>query len=72
MTGSPEERAIGGRAFWKQDILVHTANGTACMAQFVTTEKGYLLMFSLTAPDPKTLEDLEKSLESIHFLQGTS
>jgi Flp pilus assembly protein TadD len=70
--GSPEERAIGGRSFWKQDILVHTASGTAHGAQFVTTEKGYVLMFSLSAPDPKTLEDLEKTLESVHFLQGPS
>jgi hypothetical protein len=70
--GSPEEHAMGGRTFWKQDILVHTASGTACAAQFVATEKGNLLMFSLSAPDPKALEDLEKTLESIHFLQGSS
>jgi Flp pilus assembly protein TadD len=70
--GSPEEHAMGGRTFWKRDLLIHTATGTAYGTQFVTTEKGYLLMFSLSAPDPKTLEDLEKTLESIHFLQGTS
>lgn len=68
--GFPEERAIGGRSFWKQDNLIHTASGTAYGVQFLTTEKGYLLMFSLSAPDPKTLEDLEKTLESIHFLKG--
>jgi Flp pilus assembly protein TadD len=70
--GSPEERAMGGRTFWKQNFLIHTGIGTGDVAQFVTTEKGYLLMFSLTAPDLKTLEDLEKSLESIHFLPGSS
>jgi Flp pilus assembly protein TadD len=70
--GFPEERAMGGRTFWKQNLLVHTATGTGCGVQFVTSEKGYLLMFSLTAPNPKTLEDLEKTLESIHFLQGAS
>lgn len=70
--GSPEERAMGGRIFWKHDILIHTASGTACEAQFVTTEKGYLLLFSLSAPDPKNLQDLEKTLESVHFLQGPS
>jgi hypothetical protein len=29
-------------------------------------------MFSLSTPDPKTLEDLEKTLESVHFLQSSS
>lgn len=72
MKASPEERAIGGRTFWMQKFLVHTATGTGCTAQFVTTEKGYLLMFSLAAPDSETLEDLEKSLESIRFLHGPS
>jgi hypothetical protein len=48
LKGSPEERVIGGRSFWKQDILVHTASGTAHGAQFVTTEKGYVLMFCLS------------------------
>jgi Flp pilus assembly protein TadD len=72
VSGSPEERSIGGRTFWKRNFLVHTATGKGYAAQWVTTDKGYLLMFSLTAPDPKTLEDLEKSLDTIHFPQGSS
>ena len=70
LKGSPEKRAIGGRAFWQQNFLVHMATGTSCGAEFVMAEKEYLLMFVLTAPDFKTLQDLEKSLESIHFLQA--
>jgi hypothetical protein len=71
-SGSPEERSIGGQPFWKQNLLTRTAIGTSYGAEFVTTDQGYLLMFLLAAPDPKTLEDLEKSLESVHFLRGSS
>jgi hypothetical protein len=48
------------------------ATSAAYGAEFVTTEKGYLLMFFLTAPDPPMLGDLEKSLHSIHFVKGAS
>jgi hypothetical protein len=71
-SGSPGERSIGGQTFWKQNFLTQTATGTSYGAEFVTTVKGYLLMFVLSAPDPKTLGDLEKSLDSIHFVQGSS
>jgi len=72
VSGSPEEHSVGGRTFWKQNFLVHTATGTGYAAEFVTTDKGYLLMFLLTASDPKILADLEKSLDSIHFVQGSN
>jgi tetratricopeptide (TPR) repeat protein len=71
-SGSPEERLIAGQTFWKQSLLIRTATGTSYGAEFVTTDKGYLLIFLLAAPDPKTLGDLEKSLDSIHFVQDST
>jgi tetratricopeptide (TPR) repeat protein len=71
-SGSPEERSIAGRVFWKQSLLIRTATGTSYSTEFVTTDKGYLLMFLLAAPDPKTLVNLEVSLDSIQFVRGSS
>jgi len=71
-SGSPEGCSIGGQTFWKQSLLVRTATGTSFGAEFVTTDRRYLLTFLLAAPDPKTLGDLEKSLYSIHFVQGST
>jgi Flp pilus assembly protein TadD len=70
--GSPEERAVGGLTFWKQDIVVRTATGTGYGTQFIAVYKKYLLIFALSAPDSKSLADLEKTLESIHFLEAST
>lgn len=67
-----EERSIAGQTFWKQSLLIRTATGTSYGAQFVTTNKGYLMILLLAAPDAKTLGDLEESLDSIHFVQGST
>jgi hypothetical protein len=69
-SGSPKERSIAGQTFWKQSLLIRTATGTSYGAEFVTTDKGYLLIFLLAAPDPKSLGDIEESLDTIHFVQG--
>jgi hypothetical protein len=71
-SGSPEERPIGGRIFLKQSFLVRAAMGTQYASQFVTLDKGYLLMFSLAGPDLPSLLEVEKSLDSIHFLGGSN
>ena len=71
-SGSPEERSIGGRSFWKGNFLVRTATGTNYGCQYVRADKGYLLVFSLAGPDVAGLNEVEKSLSSIHFLNNSN
>jgi tetratricopeptide (TPR) repeat protein len=68
---SPEERSIGGRSFWKVNFSVRTAAGVGHGTEFVTADKGYLLMFVLGGPDLASLGEVEKSLQSIHFLDAS-
>jgi tetratricopeptide (TPR) repeat protein len=67
----PEEITIRGRSFWKATFAAQTAMGSRYTSEFVTADKGYLLMFVVGGQDPTSLREIEKSLESIHFL-GTS
>jgi tetratricopeptide (TPR) repeat protein len=69
-SGSPEERSIGGRSFWKGNFIVRTATGTRYESQFMRVEKGYLLVLLFTGPDLASLGEIEKSLDSIHFLNS--
>jgi tetratricopeptide (TPR) repeat protein len=71
-SGSPEERLIGGRSFWKGNFIVRTATGTGYGSQCVRAEKGYLLVFFLAGPDLASLGEVEKSLDSMHFLNRSN
>jgi len=64
---TPEEATIAGRNFWKGTLAIQTAMGSHYASQFVTTDKGYLLAFVVGGPDPTSLQEIEKSLESIRF-----
>jgi tetratricopeptide (TPR) repeat protein len=68
--GAPVLRTIGGRNFWKGDFLVHTSRGTSYVSQFVSIDKGCLLLFVLSSPDLPALRDIEKSLASVRFLNS--
>jgi tetratricopeptide (TPR) repeat protein len=68
LSGAPERIMIDGREFWKGNFAIQTATGTRCGSQFVTADKGYLLMFILGSPDTPGLRDIEASLTSLHFL----
>jgi len=70
--GAPEQIMMGGRSFWKGNFAVQTTTGTRYGSQFVTMDKGYLLMFFLGSPDLPGLRDIEKSLESIRFLESSN
>jgi len=72
LKGAPEQIMMGGRSFWKGKLAVQTTTGTRCGSQFVTMDKGYLLMFFLGSPDLPGLRDIEKSLESIRFLESSN
>jgi tetratricopeptide (TPR) repeat protein len=72
LRGSPEERSIGGRTFWKESFVIRVATGTSYGSQFVSEDKRYLLIFNLGSPDLGSLGDLEKSLTSIHFLESSN
>jgi len=71
-SASPEERSIGGRSFWKVNFSVRTAAGVGHGTEFVTSDKGYLLMFVLGGPDLASLGEVEKSFDSIHFLNNAN
>lgn len=69
ISGTPENIMIAGRGFWKTNLAAQTAMGSHFASEFVTENKGYLLMFVVGVPDPTSLREIEKSLESIRFLQ---
>jgi hypothetical protein len=71
-SGSQEERSIGGRSFWRGNFLLRTATGTNYGYQYVRADKGYLLVFLLAGPDVASLNEVEKSLSSIHFLNNSN
>src|SRR5882762_12015668 len=66
------KRSIGGRSFWKVNFSVQTAAGVGHGTEFVTSDKGYLLMFVLGGPDLASLGEIEKSLQSLHFLEASN
>gem|GEM_PF-2526182 len=70
LNGTPEQITIGGRSFWKGNFVLQTTTGTRYGSQFVTIDKGYLLMFVLGSPDLPGLRDIEKSLASVRFLNS--
>jgi Flp pilus assembly protein TadD len=65
--GTPAEVTKGGREFWRQQFLIHTATGTLISEQFATTEKAYLLLFGFSATSAEGLSDVEKTLDSLQF-----
>lgn len=67
----PEERSIGGRTFWSATFSVRMATGIRYVSEIVTVDKGYLLMFVCGGPDLASLSEIEKSLQSIHFLNAS-
>ena len=53
------------------DIAMDIGQMTHCASQFVTTDKGYLVMFVAGGPDPASQQEIEKSLGSIHFVDSS-
>jgi hypothetical protein len=70
LSGMPEQIAIGGKGFWKGNFTIQAATGSFYESEFVTTDKVYFLQFIVVCPDLLRLREIEKSLESIHFLQS--
>ncbi len=70
LNGAPEQVTIGGRSFWKGNFVLQTGAGTLYDSQFVTIDKGHVLMFVLSSQDLPGLRDIEKSLASVHFLNN--
>jgi tetratricopeptide (TPR) repeat protein len=70
--GTPYQLTIGGRSFWKGTFAIQKAVGTVYGSQFVTTDKGYLVRFSVSGPDLASLHEIEKSLESVRFIAGSN
>jgi len=64
---APAEIALGGRSFWKATFAVQTTIGSIYTTEFVTADKGYLLIFVIGGQGPENLHEAEKSLESIRF-----
>src|SRR5579859_2855587 len=71
LSETPEETTIAGRNFWKGTLAIQTAMGSHYASQFVTTDKGYLLVFVVGGPDPMSLQEIEKSLGSVHFVDNS-
>ncbi|MGB8493430.1 MAG: tetratricopeptide repeat protein [Candidatus Acidiferrum sp.] len=71
-SNSPEDRSIGGRSFWEENFEIRTATGTRYGSECVRAEKGYLLVFILAGPDLASLGEIEKSLDSIQFLESSN
>ncbi len=72
LNGPPEQIMIGGRSFWKGNLAFQTTAGTRYVSQFVMMDKGYLLMFYLGSPNLSGLRDIEKSLQSVRFLDSSN
>jgi tetratricopeptide (TPR) repeat protein len=68
----PEKVTVGGRSFWKWSTAFQTSVGTIYGSEFATADKGYLLTFSFGSPELADLHDIEKSLESVHFLDSSN
>lgn len=67
---APQQQTVAGRSFWKATLAVQTAMGSRYISQLATTEKGYLLVFIVGAPDAASRGEIEKSLDSIHFMNS--
>lgn len=70
LNGAPEPVTIGGRSFWKGNFVLQTTTGTRYVSQFVSIDKGCVLMFVLSSPELPTLRDIEKSLASVRFFNS--
>jgi hypothetical protein len=53
-------------------FTLQTATGSRYGSQFVTAEKGYLLLFAVDSAEPASLNEIEKSFESIRFLESAN
>jgi len=68
-SGAPQELILGGKSFWKGTFEIQTTTGTGYVSQFVAADKGYLLMFTIASRDLASLSGIEKSMESIKFVE---
>jgi len=66
-TKGPEGLAIGGRLFWKSDVLEKTFSGKLRRLRYATSLGGFVLQFSISAYSNRTAEELKESIESIKF-----
>jgi tetratricopeptide (TPR) repeat protein len=67
-SGSSKELLIDSRSFWKLNLMVRTAAGASYETQIARAEKGYMLLVLLIGPDLASVNELENSLQSFHFL----
>jgi tetratricopeptide (TPR) repeat protein len=67
---APRKVTIGSRDFANVHLAIHMTNGQAYTSQFVTKERGFLLMINLSAPDQQSLPILESTLNTLHFLRN--
>jgi len=68
---APKNISLAGREFANSHFVAHVASGQLYSSQYVRKEKGFMLMITLSAPDPTSLATMESNLNSLHFLQKT-
>jgi len=71
-SGPPMEMSVAGKSLWRMDLITRVETGTVHSSQIVTIDKGYLLLFTLTAPDQAGLEQLIRTMDSLHFYQDSN
>ena len=67
----PEQFEISGRTFWKLRLDFPVKNVTAHLAEVVTIEKDYLLLFVFATPDASKIDDLVGTMQSIRFTDSS-
>lgn len=66
--GEPEEMHIGVTGLWRVNFRVHVDDVVASGAEVVTLSRGYVLFFIFVARDQAGLEEIARTIYSIHFI----
>jgi TonB family protein len=63
----PEPFAVGNRTFWKTRLDFPVNNVGSHEIEAVTIEKGYFILFIFASPDASKLDELQGTMNSLHF-----
>jgi hypothetical protein len=63
----PEQFAVGSRTFWKTRLDFPVNNVASHEIEAVTIEKGYFILFIFASPDASKLDELQGTMNSLHF-----
>jgi TonB family protein len=67
----PEELTLAGRTFWKLRLDISYNNVTAHLAEVVTFEKNYILLFVFGTADASQIDQLVGTMQSLRFTDSS-